>query len=888
MISRRSLTLALSLCAAPGAVLWAQPPAPTPATTKAATASTSADRLSAAAARSITRLALIDLRLRESPELGDARVCSALLALAMADDPNNADLVRTANWVIDLAEDEEASRTIIRRLVELDPRDTFAQFRLISSRLQAIQNADERLVGYERFLGPQGASLDPTIRSKLALEAGTLLQERGDDQGAVAKLKLATTLDPTNKDAAIAAFKFYRAKLTDPAGKADLLVNVLMADPVDFSTHEALARTMASGGAFEPARRFQTTAANIRERAGVEQDSSGVIESLCVDWPLDGPEGVVSELNKALAVRRNDQRKMIEFMEESLVPTAGVAPPEEVHLDPQLDRLRILAAVAAHDTATVESATADFRATYDVAVKYLSDLPPNVAVDIDDPKGEARALRLERAIVLSWADVAGEFADKEVEEVAASEGQAQDEPALLEAHAWRLARSSEPLKAVELFRPLSADSGSARVGLATALERGARVDEALTEYRAIMRDLPMTPEAAWSWHRAKEILGRKDADPELAKRLRAIGAGVPVWVDNATKDPARLMSLATELVETSLDPAEPAALRVRLTNVSEVPLGVGPGRTVDSRLLLSPTLEVGLEAMREGVSPELLDAERRIRLMPRESIEIICWPDPGLSGWLAESLAVDAVRTRWRIIQGFTRGAQGQIIPGPTCLSAGSKSLVRPAMTETALAPAELAAKIAAAPEADLDRLVIASRALLLAHTPEPRPAKAPGGATPPAATPPAAPRLSEEDAAKLANAFAVRYPSCSPLARRLLIAGLPHAGQTPAMKVLDDAARADTDPACAALYLVSRVTSADDEALKRALQSPDPRLSSTAKVIQERIESDAPLYGKLGPGFTGLRQASAKPGDDALPDKPAPPVLPPDTPAPAAPEAPR
>ncbi len=832
------------------------------------------DSVSRAAARCIARLAIIDLRLREIPRSADAHICEHLLALALEADPGNAEIVRIASWISDLSEDDAMSASYLRRLVELDPADTYSQYRLISNLLRSIQNADERLARFEAFLGDKGSTLHPSIRSRLAHEAATLLMERGDDGAAVEKLKLALTLDSTNKDAAVAAYKYYRSRLTDPAGQAELLVNLLMADPVNFDTHEELARVFASGGAFDAAKRFQSTAATIMERASIQQDIEGLVQTLCVDWAVDGPAKVVSELNTSLEIRRNEQIKLRQFMEEQLIPMQDVPTPEEVRLEPKLDKLRLLAAMAAGDSATADSAAADFRASYDKPVEYLENPPPNVAVDIADPGAEARALRLERAAVLLWADRQADYARTEIEAVSTTEGQDPQDPLLLEARAWAQLRSAEPAAAVELFRPLVERSPPARVGLALAMALAGRKDESLAEFVSIMREMPMTPEAMWAWERAKSIAGRSEVEPETVKKLRDINAGVPIWVDRATTDPDRLMTLAVELVETSLDAAEPATLRVRLGNVSQIPLGVGPGRTIDSRLLLSPVLQVGLELVRQGIAPELIDAERRLRLAPRESLEFECWPDPGLSGWLVESLAVDAVRTRWNVIQGFTRGPYGQIVPGPMCLRASSKILVRPAMVETGLSAAELSAKVADASEDDLFRLSVAARALLLSRVEADAEAAA-------------APRLSDEDAGLLAGAFADRYARCSPMARRLLASSMPHARQTPALSGLDAAIRADADPAITAIALVSRVTDPADEFLAKAKASPDARLRALAERLAARLEAGAPCYGALGPGLNGL--LGPAPTSDDPGAAPEPGVVPAD-PAPVepAPGAPR
>ena len=45
-----------------------------------------------------------------------------------------------------------------------------------------------------------------------------------------------------------------------------------------------------------------------------------------------------------------------------------------------------------------------------------------------------------------------------------------------------------------------------------------------------------------------------------------------------------------------------------------------------------------------------------LRLTPGESFRMQLWPDPGLTGWIAELKSAHRVRNRWGLIQGFEIG----------------------------------------------------------------------------------------------------------------------------------------------------------------------------------------------------------------------------------------
>src|SRR5262245_39862630 len=151
-------------------------------------------------ASQLERLALLDLRAVESPSAGDFAITEAILAIAQELAPGDTQIVRRRIEAAWNAGDNDALLDATRRIVELDPDDTVAQLRLITAKIGQVQVAQERLRLYEAFLGPKGEALDPSIRSRLALDAALLQRERGDEPGFVEKLKLAARLDSTNKD----------------------------------------------------------------------------------------------------------------------------------------------------------------------------------------------------------------------------------------------------------------------------------------------------------------------------------------------------------------------------------------------------------------------------------------------------------------------------------------------------------------------------------------------------------------------------------------------------------------------------------------------------------------------------------------------------------------
>src|SRR5690606_22072900 len=114
------------------------------------------------------------------------------------------------------AGDEAKVIEVTREIIRLDPSDTVAQLRLISDRISRYQSVEERQTAFDRLLGESGGAIDPSVRSRLALDDALLARELGDEQRFVERLSMATQLDSSNKPAAVLAATYALERLTDP------------------------------------------------------------------------------------------------------------------------------------------------------------------------------------------------------------------------------------------------------------------------------------------------------------------------------------------------------------------------------------------------------------------------------------------------------------------------------------------------------------------------------------------------------------------------------------------------------------------------------------------------------------------------------------------------
>src|SRR5690606_23253079 len=133
-----------------------------------------------------------------------------------------------------------------------------------------------------------------------------------------------------------------------------------------------------------------------------------------------------------------------------------------------------------------------------------------------------------------------------------------------------------------------------------------------------------------------------------------IAGQTPEWIWRSTTDPRRFQSLqlnADELVE---DPLGGGRVRLRIRNDAPAPIAMGPDQPINTRFMIAPKLEIGPRNAGPYSVPEIVNVDRRLRLNPRETMEVELWPAAGTAGWFLESSATSTCRIRWRALQGFT------------------------------------------------------------------------------------------------------------------------------------------------------------------------------------------------------------------------------------------
>lgn len=810
------------VCAAAGA--WA---ASCGAIAQAPSSEAASLRAEEYAARALTRIAVMDVRWPVEPRAEDYRLANAVLGLAQTLTPDDADIARRrvdAAWA---AGDTEEFLEQTRRLVRLDPADTVAQLRLISATIGALQTAEERLAAYAGFLGDRGRGLDPSIRSRLALDAALLHRERGDDRGFARLLSEAISLDSTNKDAAALAVTYFADRLENPAERIELTTYLLMADPVDPNVHLRIARELATHGAFEAADRFYANAAVLfgARPGGITEAME--IELRVAQWQTHGPRRVLDDLTRSLRLKREEAAQNLRLLERAQRSTRDVTKPEEVRLSLTFDRIRIMAADAAGDRSMVEDAMTDFERSVLEEIRTLLD-PDRRPQGVTNEAAQAAVVQLagELQLLRFWTDFHVPQARLDIEQLSATEELRRTLVSRLEG--WIKLRDGDAPGAIESLSAAAQTQPLARIGVGQAREALGDLDGAAAEYLAIARESPLSIVGAWARSKLR-AMGREPVPftPHAAAAAAAAGA-VPAWVDRITTSPSAFLDVQARVVRPSQTAADRTMLRITIRNMSPIPLGLGPDKTICSRFLVSPMTQIGATPQDIGSEPEVLDLDRRLRLDRAEALEVDVWPDPGFSGWITENYGAHTSRTRYRLLQGFVLTQGGIPDRGPLCVSTETGTLVRSGLWSAALNGVDLASRITTASEPALVELIAGARAWTFE----------------------ASSRLEDPLVVgmilNIGKAVAQRYPALSPASRAMIAANMPHARLVPPLEELDKTVLAEQDPFVLACAIVTRVTTQDDPVLLAAIASPDQRLARLATLYQARLTRNVPTYARL------------------------------------------
>ncbi len=640
-------------------------------------------------ADTLTSLATQSIRLAPSPTSSDYRFAALTLAIASELEPDEVERLRLLAAAWDQSGDYRRAVDVLRRVIELDPRDGPALLRVINARVRELQTADARLSAYEKLIAAE--QLPPGLRSRVALDAALLARETGDELGFIEKLTLATTLDVSNEDAARVYAQYYLEEGGDPIDRVDVLSNLILSAPLKSEHHHQLARELMRLGAFDGAKRWvrlaiaAETAAQTYRRFGAVSNPTisnelQFDELLCV-WNADGPLACVNRLRadaRAVAQMREQQR----IFEERQGGNPDTVPPALLHYRSEVLWFMLSAALNDRD------ATRDIIQRIETWTEVVEQ-QMNGAIQADAEQAAREGItpesieaykRRQSAEQLWLRLLAGIEINKAVEQFTALRDapgdDALDPDALARFEGWLAVHDANAPEARAHLEPLADRDPGALLGLGRLCELENDTDGAAGYYAKVIALDPSTGVAAYARTRIERVTGSPLPPTPLVERLNEKAGDLAPNLGAMLEDPRAFVSIRAEHVEPRIGPLGRPELDITLRNASRLTLGVGTEQSINPTLLLSPGFQGRGHEQVTSVEAESLWAGRRFSLAPGKEIRMRVWGGRGsVSRILDESLSTYAT-LRWRIIQGPVY-LDDEYATGPNCVSAQSDTLAR-------------------------------------------------------------------------------------------------------------------------------------------------------------------------------------------------------------------
>lgn len=781
--------------------------------------STPTDRFSSERARvrqlaseQLARAATLRLRETAEPEDRDFAIVALAYELAQTIRPGVSEFVRRRIDAWHAVGDTDEIVRATEELLALEPDDTVALLRLTSARISRIQRAEDRLAMYDRLVGPQGKTIPTSVRSRLALDAALLARERGDDKGFADRLARAASLDPSNKDAAVLASETVLASTSDPLARAEVLLNVVMADPLDPAAHYRLARELREQGAFNAAFRFQTHAERLYSQSGSSATIDDSIESIIGQWQLKGADAILELIQAVESNARESRRQQIAYAQATGVDPGP--PLEQFRLEPRVEIVRLGANLALARQEAAEASLRAIVAELDAQIARLENPPEGFtkpdAETLDRQRRENRATGI---VARLWCGADTENARKEL--TALKEEGALTGAALQRFEGLLLMRTGDPNAAINALEPLASSDVQAAVGLAEAYLINGDRSKAISTFARIALDYRSSLPGAFSRTRIETLLNEKLQPTADARRLEEYCARVPAWLDEMATSPRSFIFVTARHNTDRSTAVDSQWLSISVKNLGRIPLSLGPGRAISSRLLLTPALAVqGVAPPTTGVKPEIVEVDRRLTLNPGQAVEADVWVGQGQIGAFLDNLA-PSYTLRWQISQNFTVTREGGFAAGPLSVTTDSGIRTRASI---GLSGESVDAVSTALPSIQGDPLLetmffTRSLAITADSLQPPDPA-------------------AREDAANLAAAIATRFPTFTEGERILAVLILAPAfvGHDFA---LDEPASTDKSPYVRLAWLLARAPEASHEAYANTIENPDPTQPRTAEMAR-------------------------------------------------------
>ncbi|MDY7108041.1 MAG: hypothetical protein SYC29_05335 [Planctomycetota bacterium] len=534
---------------------------------------------------------------------------------ALALDPDNPELWRFAAELAVLADDQQAQAEAIERVVELDPRDTRARLMRLNLALERYDTVEERVEAYRRLLAPeQRERIGSPTASRLALDLALLLRRHGDLDGFAEALGEAAALDPANRAAAAIAAGFFRMRVDDPCGEAELLTNLLLADPTDVTTQIALAKLLLEHGAYAGAEKLYDLATRNQQMSGRAPTAGLLADKAVAEWANGNPEAALATVRQRQRDAETRQDARLASEEPDLDPRRRAQRAREQAMIPStLAAVRAAIHLERGDEQAAESVRKALQ-TYAFIIEQIRAAPEVTDADI------AR-LKLEMAWVAVW--LAGDVSTvssllEDVEQL-----KPLSETARARFDGWLALCRGEVSEAVSRLEGSAETDPAAGLGLAEAYLRMDRRRDAARVLLDVARAQPGTLIGIGAANHLVDLLGRRVPLSEQAREMEALIDSIPSSFFRYPETPSLAVGLVVEPVKTTFGPYEPAVVNIVVTNNSpNYAFAIDRDGPIRPEVLVEYTTTLTAQALERVPQAVVVDIDRRLRLDPLERIVI--------------------------------------------------------------------------------------------------------------------------------------------------------------------------------------------------------------------------------------------------------------------------
>jgi hypothetical protein len=546
---------------------------------------------------------------QQKPRREQMLCARALLAPAVTLRPGDTELTRSLIELDTLLDDRAAAAQTLAEYCKLRPDDDVAQRDLILLRVQGLQTLEQRAAAFEAVLDdPAARALTPALRGRLAFYASECWHEAGNESRRFARLRQAAELDSTAKPVMQAILDLVAQRAGTPQELAVALGGVLGADPLDLTVRRQLADLLLSQAAYPAAARQY----EVLENLGAAQGDPRYFDFYW-KWSVCQAAGGLSQ-SALVSLAKLEALAAVQVAQPTTPPTTEpTTQPAEPATSLTLPQQRAVAVLRLAILSRSGAANLDPLE----ALRSRKNLFPTAA---DDPSPGA-----EFAL---WQLVLGSqpLDDQAMTALTATAQALGSRLRLIQG--WQLLRRGQVEDSRRVFTDLGDREPFALYGLAETLKAAGQENLRKEQLARVIGAAPASVAAVLAAGDLAALHSLAAPTPQGAAAERVL-RGLPriVCEPNPQREPWITVAITTPKDQYRY--LEPMTATVRLRNVSDVPLSLSDGGALPPRAalvlsehLLSDDPRIAVALIPERMPPSILDLGRRLRLAPRETIEV--------------------------------------------------------------------------------------------------------------------------------------------------------------------------------------------------------------------------------------------------------------------------